>query len=148
MPYYFFDSTALVKRYSREPGTRVVNALMTKRGRTILVGTPAITEFYSGLAAKAKDGELTRDDWYSLIYKFESEAERGLFHFITPTSGTFLSTKRLLIEHPHLGPAQALHLAMAVELRPLRMSVVTTDTTLLELCRPYGLTPINPEADS
>jgi len=148
MPFYYFDSTALVKRYSREPGTRVVNALMTKRGRTILLGASTITEFYSGLASKAKDGELTRDDWYSVIFKFESESERGIFKFIAPSSRTFVSTKRLIIDNPHLLPVQAMHLALAVELRPLRLSVVSTDRTLLDLCRPLGLNPINPEEES
>ena len=147
MPFYYFDSTALIKRYSREPGTQVVNALMTKRGRTIVIGTTAITEFYAALACKAKDGELTRDDWYSVIYKFEAESDRGIFKYIGPTGRTFVSTKRLLMDYPHLRPAQAVHLALAVEMRPLRLSVVTTDKQLLELCRPFGLNPINPEED-
>jgi len=38
MPYYYFDSTALVKRYSRERGSRIVNSLMTKREKTIIIG--------------------------------------------------------------------------------------------------------------
>ena len=33
MPYYYFDSTALVKRYSMERGTRIVNKLLVKRGK-------------------------------------------------------------------------------------------------------------------
>ena len=33
MPYYYFDSTALVKRYSMERGTRIISKLMVKRGK-------------------------------------------------------------------------------------------------------------------
>ena len=147
MPFYYFDSTALIKRYSRERGTRAVNALMTKRGRTVILGTPTIPEVYSALAVKAKEGELTRDDWYSMIYKFESESDRGLFNYLAPGSRTYISTKRLTIDYPHLRAPQLVHLALAIELKPLRLSVVSTDRQLLELCRPFGLNAINPEDD-
>lgn len=145
MPYYYFDSTALVKRYCPERGTRTVNALLSKRGKTAIVSSPAITEFYSVLANQAKAGELTRDDWYSVIYKFESESARGVFHFITPTIDTYLNTKALTLEHPGLRAPQALHLALALELKPLRLSLVSADRKLLEVCRPLGIKPINPE---
>ncbi|TAJ24936.1 MAG: hypothetical protein EPO64_08895, partial [Nitrospirae bacterium] len=74
MPFYYFDTSALVKRYSRERGTSIVNALLAKRGKTAVLGTISITEFYSAVALKAQQGELTRDDWYSVIFKFEAEA--------------------------------------------------------------------------
>jgi hypothetical protein len=147
MPFYYFDSTALVKRYSRERGTRIVNVLCSKRGRTIILATPTITELFSILALKSREGELTRDDWYSVLFKFEAESERGLFNYISPSSQTYLATKRLILEHPSLKAAQATHLALALELRPLRLSVVTSDRQMLELCRPLGLNSINPEDD-
>ena len=37
MPYYYFDSTALVKRYSMERGTRVVNKLMVKAAGKVAI---------------------------------------------------------------------------------------------------------------
>jgi predicted nucleic acid-binding protein len=147
MAYFYFDSTALVKRYSRERGTRLVNALFTKRDRKIILGLFALTEFYSALALKARQGELTRDDWYSVILKFESESDRGLFHYIAPTTETFVTTKQLIIDYPMLRSSQALHLALAMELRPLRVFVVTADQQIVELCRPLGLKAINPEDD-
>jgi len=147
MPFYYFDTTALVKRYSRERGTRTVNALLVKRGKTVILGTSSITELYSVLAAKAREGELTRDDWYSVIYKFEAESDRGLFHYVAPSSRTFVATKRLILEYPFLRASQAIHLALAVELKPLRLSLVSSDRQLLELCRPHGIKPINPEDD-
>jgi hypothetical protein len=148
MPFYYFDTTALVKRYSRERGTRVVNLLCSKRGRTVILATPTITELYATLALKSREGELTRDDWYSVLFKFEAEADRGLFNFISPSSQTFLTTKRLIIEHPALKTVQAMHLALALELRPLRLSVISSDPHLLEFCRPLGLNSINPEEDA
>jgi predicted nucleic acid-binding protein len=147
MPIYYFDSSALAKRYSRERGTRLVNQLLAKRGKTAIVGTMAVPEFYSALATKARQGELTRDDWYSVIYKFEAECERGLFRFISPTIQTYAVTKQFILDHPDLRSSQALHLMLAYELRPLRLSLVSSDRFLLDLCRPLGMTPINPEDD-
>ena len=69
MPFYYFDSTALVKRYSAERGSRMVNGLLAKRGRVALISTPSLNEFYSVLANQAKQGDLTRDDWYSVVFK-------------------------------------------------------------------------------
>ena len=147
MPVYYFDTSALVKRYSRERGTKTVNALLAKRGRLAILGSVAIPEFYAALALKARLGELTRDDWYSVLFKFESESDRGLFQFVTPSSRTYLATKQFILDYPFLRSAQALHLVLAQELRPLRLSFVSSDRQALELCRPFGITPINPEDD-
>ncbi|MFM8552720.1 MAG: type II toxin-antitoxin system VapC family toxin [Nitrospiraceae bacterium] len=147
MPIYYFDTSALVKRYSRERGTKTVNALLAKRGRLAILGSVAIPEFYAALALKARVGELTRDDWYSVLFKFEAESDRGLFQFVTPSSRTFLATKQFILDYPFLRSAQALHLVLAQELRPLRLSFVSSDRQVLELCRPFGITPINPEDD-
>ncbi|HXF93292.1 MAG TPA: type II toxin-antitoxin system VapC family toxin [Nitrospiraceae bacterium] len=147
MPYYYFDSTGLVKRYSSERGSRIVNKLLVKRGKMAIVPTWAITDLYSVLSIRAKQGELTRDDCYSVIYRFEIESSQGLFHFIAPTMQTFLSTKELILDFPHLRSAQALHLALALELKPLRLTVVSSDQQLLGACRPLGLHVINPEED-
>ena len=75
MPFYYFDSTALVKRYNPERGTRTVNALLSKRGKTAIIATTTLAEFYAVLASQARQGELTRDDWYSVIFKFETESQ-------------------------------------------------------------------------
>ena len=62
MPYYNFDSTALVKRYSMERGTRVVNKLMVKRGKVAILPMWSVTDFYSALSIRSQQGEITRDD--------------------------------------------------------------------------------------
>jgi hypothetical protein len=100
MPYYYFDSTALVKRYSMERGTRVVNKLMVKRGKVAILPMWSVTDFYSALSVRAQQGEITRDDCYSVLYKFEMEASQGLFQFISPTMETYLAAKELILDYP------------------------------------------------
>jgi hypothetical protein len=147
MPYFYFDSTALIKRYSRERGTRIVNKLLVKRGKVILVPSQSLVELYAVLANQTKKELLTRDDWYSVVFRFEQEMLQGLYHFVTPTHETYLSVKELSLHHPQLRAAQLLHLALAIELKPLRLTMVSTDAALLECCRPYGIKQINPEDD-
>ena len=147
MPYYYFDSTALVKRYSMERGTRIVNKLMVKRGKVAILPTWTVTELYSAFSNPAQQGELTRDDCYSVIHKFERESAQGLFQFIVPTMQTYLSTKELMMEYPGLRTQQVLHLALALELKPLRLTVVSADTQLLSASKTAGLHIINPEED-
>ena len=89
MPYYYFDSTALIKRYSMERGTRIVNKLMVKRGKVAIVPTWSVTDFYSILCARAQEGQITRDDCYSVLYKFEIESKQGLYQFIAPKMEKF-----------------------------------------------------------
>jgi hypothetical protein len=147
MPYYYFDSTALVKRYNMERGTRVVNKLMVKRGKVAILPTWTVTDFYSVLSNRAQAGDITRDDCYSVIYKFEIESQQGLYQFLTPTRQTYLATKELALEYPSLRSPQVLHLALALELKPLRLTVVSADTELLTASRSAGLHIINPEDD-
>lgn len=147
MPYYYFDSSALVKRYSMERGTRIVNKLMVKRGKVAILPTWTVTDFYAVLATRAQEGQITRDDCYSVIYKFEIESKEGLYQFIAPTMGTYLSTKELVLEYPFLRSAQVMHLALALELKPLRLTVVSADTQLLAASKTAGLHIINPEED-
>ncbi len=147
MPYYYFDSTALIKRYSMERGTRIVNKLMVKRGKVAIVPTWSVTDFYSILCTRAHEGQITRDDCYSVIYKFEIESKQGLYQFIAPRMETYLSTKELALEYPFLRTQQIMHLALALELKPLRLTVVSADLQLLAASKTAGLHIINPEED-
>lgn len=147
MPYYYFDSTALVKRYSMERGTRIVNKLMIKRGKVAILPTWSVTDFYAILSTRAHEGHITRDDCYSVLYKFEIESQQGLYQFIAPTMGTYLATKELALEYPFLRSPQVMHLALALELKPLRLTVVSADQQLLAASKTAGLHIINPEAD-
>jgi hypothetical protein len=147
MPYYYFDSTALVKRYSMERGTRIVNRLLVKRGKVAILPPWSVTDFYTIMTTRAQEGKITRDDCYSVLYKFEVESKQGLFHFILPTVETYLATKDLALEYPFLRSPQVLHLALARELKPLRLTVVSADTQLLGAAKTAGLHIINPEED-
>jgi hypothetical protein len=106
-----------------------------------------VTDFYTAMTTRAQEGKITRDDCYSVLYKFEIESKQGLFHFIVPTVTTYLSTKELALEYPFLRSPQVMHLALALELKPLRLTVVSADAQLLVASKTAGLHIINPEED-
>jgi len=47
---YFFDTSALVKRYHREPGTEVVDDAFDDLGTDCVISDLGIVEFYSAFA--------------------------------------------------------------------------------------------------
>ncbi len=81
------------------------------------------------------------------LHKFEKGSQEGLYQFIAPTMQTYLATKELSMEYPSLRTPQILHLALALELKSLRLTVVRADQPLLTACRAAGLHVINPEDD-
>ncbi len=147
MPYYYFDSTALVKRYSMERGTRIVNKLMVKRGKVAILPTWTVTELYSAFSNRAQQGEMTRDDCYSVIHKFERESAQGLFQFIAPTLKTYLATKELVMEYPALRTPASVAFGTGAGTEALRLTVVSADVQLLSASKTAGLHIINPEED-
>jgi len=130
-----------------ERGTRIVNKLLVKRGKVAVVPAGSVTDFYAIMSTRAQEGKITRDDCYSVLYKFEIESKQGLFQFIMPTVSTYLATKELALEYPFLRSPQVMHLAQALELKPLRLTVVSADTQLLTASKTAGLHIINPEED-
>ena len=138
---------ALSMRGVAERGTRIVNKLMVKRGKIAILPTASVTDFYALLATRTHEGQITRDDCYSVFYKFEIESKQGLYQFIAPTIETYLATKELAMEYPFLRSPQVMHLALALELKPLRLTVVSADTQLLTASKTGGLHILNPEED-
>ncbi len=51
------------------------------------------------------------------------------------------------MEYPFLRSPQVIHLALALELKPLRLTVVSADTQLLAASKTGGLHILNPEED-
>ena len=145
MAYYFFDTTALAKRYCLELGSNKVNEIFHEKKNRVILGEPAVTEFFSTLNKKVRRNEITRDDFYTVVYKFESELEKGLFHFIDVTPQVIKNSKLLLLYHSFLRFSTALQLALAVEVFALKPTVVTSDAHFLEISKISGFKTLNPE---
>jgi hypothetical protein len=58
MPRYFFDTSALVKRYHAENGTPEVRRLMTEPDAQCLISRLATVEMLSGFAGKVAQASI------------------------------------------------------------------------------------------
>lgn len=145
MASYFFDSTALAKHYCLELGSNKINEILQDKKNRVILGEVAMTELFATLNKKVRRNEITRDDYYTIVYKFESELEKGLFHFIDLTSQVIKNSKLFLLYHPALRFSTALHLSLAVEVFALKPTLVSADAHLIEVARVCGFKVLNPE---
>lgn len=145
MAAYFFDTTALAKHYCLELGSNKINEILQDKKNRVILGECAVTELYATLNKKVRRNEITRDDYYTIVYKFESELEQGLFHFIDITALVIKNSKLFLLYHPALRFSTALHLSLAVEVFALKPTVVSADSHLVETAKVCGFKVLNPE---
>jgi hypothetical protein len=145
MAYFFFDTTALAKRYCLELGTHKINEILLEKRNQVILAECTITELYSTLNKKVRKNDLTRDDYYTVVYKFESEIEDGLFKIINMSPLVIRNSKILLLQHPYLRFSTALQISYAIEVFALKPTMVTSDLHLLDTCKLTGFKILNPE---
>lgn len=145
MAYFYFDTTALAKRYCLELGTHKVNEILQEKRNQVILSECTVTELFSTLNKKVRRNDLTRDDYYTVVYKFESDAELGLFKIIDMSPMVIRSSKLLLLQHPYLRFSTALQLSYAIEVFALKPTIVSSDIHLLETCKLSGFKILNPE---
>jgi len=136
MAVFLFDSSGLVKRYRREPGTDWVRARTTPEAENELyVALIAGAEVVAALMRQQRRGELSIE---------ASEAARSAFrhhyyhqyHVVAITEAVIEDAMELAERHPLRG-YDAVQLAAATQIRRMRTAVglsaptfVSADTTL------------------
>ena len=73
MPVYFFDTSALVKRYHVEAGSETVNALFDNPDAVFVVASITITEFVSAFTRKLNEGVITAEDFRVCLSEFSKD---------------------------------------------------------------------------
>jgi hypothetical protein len=147
MKFFYFDTTALVKHYHLELGSRVVDDLIRHTGHAVILGEPAVANLYALLNRRVETGEITRDDYFTTIVTFETEMAQGRFQFLDVDAATLKNIRLLILRHHRLGVQQGLHLALSMEMQALKPTVVSTDPVLLSACEAEGLKVMNPEQE-
>ena len=87
MDYFYFDTSALAKRYAPEAGSEKVDSIISDKENIIVIGNIAITEIYSALSKKYRTGEISKQDFLSAVYRFEKDVSE------TPTVSWKLTTR-------------------------------------------------------
>lgn len=74
---YFFDTSALVKRYHRELGTDVIDAAFGEKDATMMISDIAVIEFYSAFAKKVRTRDITEEDFQETMNALAENIQSG-----------------------------------------------------------------------
>jgi uncharacterized protein with PIN domain len=74
----FFDTSAFVKRYHREPGSDVVDAAFADKDASRMISDMSVIEFYSAFAKKVRTGEITEEDFRETIKEMAEDIRSGV----------------------------------------------------------------------
>jgi predicted nucleic acid-binding protein len=139
-PTYFFDTSALVKRYHREEGTDQVNTLFAKKPRWILISDLAVIEFHSALVKKVRTKEITAETFRQVCDFFLNECQQGLYEVVAMNDEIKTKSVELLNRYAlsyDLRTLDALQLATVVRAAEARRltAFVSSDPRFLKLIR-------------
>jgi predicted nucleic acid-binding protein len=116
---YFFDSSALVKRYATETGSAWVESLTDPRvGNRIYVAAITHVEVVAAIARKRKGLLISTTDATAAIVRFEHDLEHDLRVFdLTPK---VMTTAAQLADKHALRGYDSVQLAVALEINVAR----------------------------
>jgi uncharacterized protein len=145
---YFFDSSALVKRYYAEDGSSTVDQLISAIAAGSAKGIAsllALPEVVSTINRKKNQGFISARPFSAILVKIYEEM--ALFRIIPVAEGSIVASIAFILKH-NLNSADALHLvaALSVPNTPRNKTVfVSCDKRLLIAARKEKLRVLNPE---
>ena len=148
MKIYYFDSSALVKRYHSEKGTETVDKIINEleKGDESVISYFTILEIVSALRRKLKNKEITKKVFDMAIATFLSEVTE--YFSVRPIDEQILSiATNLVIEHG-LKAADSLQLATAKEIVDFTgksVVLIASDKELLDTAASEKIKTIDPE---
>ena len=98
MTFYFFDTSALVKRYHMESGSERVNAIFGDQDNILIISELAIVELASALQRKQNRGEVTFQTMNDALAQFANEVLSDLL-VAGFRSGFIQQVRELVLQH-------------------------------------------------
>ena len=148
-PVYYFDSSALVKRYMEEQGTALVTELCDDLHNIIAIAQIGLVEIAAGFGGKQRGGFITAEEYNRALEDLITDAERQYLQ-VAVVSPVIDRAIQLTQQH-RLRGYDAVHLACALllnhslldyELPPL--TIVAADGDLLTAAEAEELKTLNP----
>lgn len=145
MTSYFFDTSALVKRYHDEPGTERVDEILDIHENDVIVSSLLIVETVSAFRRKLNRGELSESELNQSVGAFFREALDD--YVIVPMEESMLTFSFDLILEEDLRTLDSLQLSAGISIdRELDGAIfVTADHDLARIGDRRGLTTLVPE---
>lgn len=150
MAQYFFDTSALVKRYHVEDGTEQVRGIFGPAENAVRISTLGALEVHSAFAIKVRSAHLTRAAAQVLTDGFLADLASGRIKPYSLTDRHFADAERMVRQFAYdhrLRSLDAIQLSVALDLRSqgLADSIVTADRTVQDVASLVGLAALNPQ---
>jgi predicted nucleic acid-binding protein len=151
----YFDASALVKRYTNEPGIHLVNEVFRRHSvEKMYCSTMGLLEVVSILVRQRNDGRLTERLFRQAMAGFRAEAiANPLFQKPLLDDARILSAASFIEKH-NLNATDTIILHMALELQQELLGtnealmLWTADKRLARAATTEGLQVFNPESDT
>lgn len=147
---YYFDSSAVVKRYAPERGSGWVGAIVETTRNTVYLNQIGVVEVAAALAKKIRTRELTVEDYEAALWLFLTDLANKEYAVVPLSDHVVELAVELTRRHPLRG-YDAVHLATAATMRTALQGTgvpplvfVSADQVLCEAAKDEGLLPVNP----
>ena len=140
----YLDTSALLKRFVAEPGTVVVNTLVSRQG-PVATAKIAYAETHAAFARRHRVGNLSGPQYALTCRRFENEWETWVR---VDLDDDVLALARDMVRRHPLRGFDAIHLASALALRTSvgeDLSFAAADGRLLNAARAERLRALNVE---
>jgi predicted nucleic acid-binding protein len=144
VPAYYFDTSALVKRYHLEQGSERMDQLFADPTATLLTANITLAELTSALDRKRQDGVLTQETLNYVLAAVSCDLHED-FWLIELDRAHVLLSQELILRH-HLRTLDALHLAVLLSLHDITPVLVCADQRLLNAAQREQVAVLNPTA--
>lgn len=142
-PVYFFDTSALFKRYVDEAGSAMINQLFTS-GADCFISLATLTEVIANLRRLVDvDGLLTEEEFSLVKGTFLGEIGNSTIQTVDITPSIILSSLEICSQK-YTTPLDSIQLASALSLNE-GVVFVCSDKKLLQMAAQWGLNTLNPE---
>ncbi|MBI4786691.1 MAG: type II toxin-antitoxin system VapC family toxin [Chloroflexi bacterium] len=142
MTSYFLDTSALVKHYRSEAGSKRVDAIFADAQSKIIISGLAIVEIASAFQRLKNQGDIDDAVLNHALDRFTADATGRLA--VVSVDDESLHTARGLVLKHNLRTLDALQLTSAVKSKAQSPVFVAADDNLLAAAKAEGLVTLNP----
>lgn len=146
---YFFDTSALVKRYHKELGTDVVDAVFRDKDATRMISDIGVVEFYSAFAKKVRTREITEEDFQETVNALAQDIQSGPIQLAFFAESEKKEAALLIMKYSLSRNLRTLDAMQLAVMKKIGARVIThvycADQPFAGLVEEEGFSVINPE---
>ena len=116
----YLDTSALIKKYIHEDGSEDVVAYWNKAD-IIVTSSVAFAEFFSALNRKKREGNISEEDYESVVLDFKDDWDSFLKIEVNDKLNPYIEK---IFEKYHLRGFDAIHLVSAINIYCLKADMI------------------------